>query len=534
MLVRIRLIAVYVVITGLCFLSTLQLNGQQGQAQRPKISSITVCVPLLGKGSPNCPIGVDTEQPVMSSEYPTLTINERYVRSAADEHSSVLPPNYLSNKQRDYLFFLASGYTHGNTDIGAMVLQSKGPDKNGQWFMQSAAGYGDYGEGGYGTVFLAPVTESRCPAMPVPDETFDQGYAAPGTVIKDPTRPGQHLLMFYEGANTCIGAEPGGSKPGTGSYITMGVATSNDGGVKWPRYQSNADFKSVLLPWANATQGPNAPDGAFGSAVCTGNTCPVHVSDNYGRYPVLSPVLTLDYLYQTYINLFGNVGNSEPAVFLNDVHHEAEPWVYAVYTDIPGKVSVNQLANGRTKDLVIARARLKKSGARLVFYKWDGTKFESAGLGGEGYPFLPDGDATNCADPRQERSQGSISFVQATRQYLLVFVCNSLNNPFDPTDTNTGSGWFYSVTDKLDDPTSWSTPQLIDGTYEDWNIPDPGRGCPEFHGWYPTFMSLKRAPGKLGLTGYAFYTTGALGACNPPDPTRKRVYSSRLFSIATQ
>jgi hypothetical protein len=37
------------------------------------------------------------------------------------------------------------------------------------------------------------------------DTEFDENYAAPGTVVQDPTRPTGNLIMLYEAENDCPG-----------------------------------------------------------------------------------------------------------------------------------------------------------------------------------------------------------------------------------------------------------------------------------------------------------------------------------------
>jgi len=94
-----------------------------------------------------------------------------------------------------------------------------------------------------------------------------------------------------------------------------------------------------------------------------------------------------------------------------------------------------------------------------------------------------------------------------------------------------GSAWFYATTDDLSQQ-QWSTPQEIIGSwmpYEKGTTQVP-YGCPSYMGWYPTFMSLGRNPGRLGLHGYVFSMYGCLTAGdNPP----RRQYVSHEFAITT-
>jgi hypothetical protein len=125
---------------------------------------------------------------------------------------------------------------------------------------------------------------------------------------------------------------------------------------------------------------------------------------------------------------------------------------------------------------------------------------------------------------------GSISYVEDTRQYLLLFVCIS---KVDPVTKALGSGaaWFYSTLDAtgegLADQDHWSQPQIVTGS---WNVfADPASaGCDRYNkGWYPTAMSLGTKSGHLAGTGYIFYMEG----CTDSLTIGGRKYESRQFTI---
>ncbi len=503
----------------------------------PSIASITVCEQGSGDRGPSCPPGTfDTHQPVIGPN--GQGINSNGVHAATDEHSSVFPPGALSGNT-GYLFFVAAG-TSVNPDIGVVALSGAGPDPNGQWTLDFAGGYGDYPEGN-GTIFLAPTRQGRCPSVPdasFQDQTFDLGYAASGSVVKDPTgRPGQ-LLMIYEGANACVGND-GGRKAGDGAYITMGVATSLDDGHTWPRYRGTPTFDSVELPFANPlsgdpVQGPDAPFGARGSSVCMGNDCTATPPATYGRSAVLAPPVPLSSVIGQAIT--SSQGDSEPSAFVDSVPRlPGGPFVYAMHQYLPGDSAPpqDQLPGGRKSDLTAARARLNGGTAPLRFFKWNGKAFSENGIGGAEAPILPaQGSFTSCGDPGQLRSQGSISYVEDTKQYLLTFVCNSQGDPGSgPDPGNSGSAWFYSTSYDLSDQTQWSTPLEITGSWMSWDTGTPpgSFGCPSYEGWYPTFMSLGRDPGRLSTSGYVFFMWGCLGGSTASPPQRQ--FSSRRFTI---
>jgi hypothetical protein len=532
-----RITAVWV-----CALSTAALGARGALAgpaaagpHGPSVTSITVCGPGGAGARGSCPPGsFDTLQVALGPA--GGSINEDGVHGASDEHASVFPPGSLHGNS-DYRFFVASG-TDVNPDIGVVVLSGgPGPDQNGQWTMDFAPGYGSYNEG-FGTVFLEPIVEGHCPNVADPtqqDQTFDLDYAASGSVVADPTDRAGHLLMVYEGANTCVG-NVGGRKSGTGAYITTGIATSLDDGHTWPAYRGTPTFDFVPLPYANKTEGPNAPFGALGTAVCLGTDCTQTPPSTYGRYAVLSPPTALASLTAAGQPLADSTFDSEPSAFVDDASPGPERYIYEVHKYGPGSASPpeDQLPDGRSSDLTVARAQLNGGSAPLQFYKWDGHSFSAPGLGGHEVAILPDGAFENCGDVRQSRSQGSISYVDVTQQYLLTFVCNSPGDPINGSPGGRfGSAWFWATSSDLSDQTTWSTPLEVVGSWAPWDTGTPpgSYGCPSYTGWYPTFMSLHHAPGRLTTSGYVFGMWGCLGGSTATPP--KRRYSSRQFTITT-
>jgi len=542
----------------------------------PPIVSISVCSSenkpgTLKQGS--CGTGLfDTHQIVLGSEPQGISINDYVHGGVSDEHQSIFAPDAL-NGNSDYLFFVASR-TQLDNDTGVVVLSGvpgMEPDPNtGQWTLDFAKDYGYYPNAipcatpdasptssiaPYAAVFLSP-TGSGCPdvndGQPSPDprhqdQTFDLNYAAPGSIIFDPTSGAGNLLMVYEGTNTCFG-NTGGSRS-NGFYSSIGVATSLDYGHTWPTYHDNSSFAFVPLPCQNTTAGPNAwpaatPNDATGPGkVYEGNNRQLTPPPNYGRYAVLSPTKSIAEAMALGTPIPGGaMGDAEMSAFLDNVNASPSPYVYTIYNDNLGS---GELADpNEIGGLSIARAQLNGGAARLSFEKWNQGWVSSPGVGGYDSPIFPNnGPAYNCLAPNQKRFGGSLSYVAATHQYLLTFVCLSPGDPANcgPGDlsclqestTATGGAWFYATSDDPSHPERWSAldpqgnpqPREIKGSYSDFA--SSTCGSPDFKGFYPTFMSLDNDPGHLSTTGYVFYLFG----CQTADSVRR--YSSRAFTITT-
>ena len=436
-----------------------------------------------------------------------------------DEHSSVFAPGTLGTNQ-DYLFFLATG-AGGYPGIGITVLSGgAGPGKNGQWVLDTpkADGYGSYA-GGFGPVFETAIKPGVCPVVadgnPAhQDQTFDQHYASAGSVMIDPTGPAGSLLMIYEGTNGCIGETGGPSgNAGTGNaYISLAVATSLDYGKSWPTYRGTPTFSFVPMPGANATQGPNAPMGAMGKNMCMGNDCTTTPPANYGRYAVITVPTSLASLMAAGKPLTATTGEQEIAGFVDDVSGSSAPYVYATF--------------GNVRE---GRAQLNGGSAPLSFKKWDGQGFDAPGIGGAEASVIPSGQFANCGSPAQAYWGASINYVEDTQQYLLTFICISPNDPAlgKGGAGNRGAAWFYSTSYDLSDPSQWSAPQEIAGS---WSEYDTSGGCDSYDGWYPTFMSPGKKPARLSTSGYVFYLWGCQVA-GTPSPGRQ--FSARQFTITT-
>ncbi|HSR07852.1 MAG TPA: BACON domain-containing protein, partial [Bryobacteraceae bacterium] len=483
----------------------------------PSIVSISVCSPTGGNGAGSCPSGTfDTLQAVQGPDGSWLNNSSLGVNAVPDEHSSVFAPGALG-ANREYLFYLATTL-EGNPGIGVSVLSGgTGPNQNGQWKLglPTTDGYGSY-PGGFGQVFAPAMKDSLCPTVsdgnPAhQDQTFDMNYAASGSIVKDPTGSPGSFLMIYEGTNSCIG-NAGGPKISTDdSYISLAIATSLDYGKTWPTYRGTATFPFDPLPGANATKGPNAPMGALGGNVCMGNDCTTTPPASYGRYPIGTQPTSLASLMAAAVPLTAKFGYQEISGFVDDIAGSPAPYIYATYSSVHA-----------------ARAQLNGGATPLSFLKWNGSAFAAAGIGGADTSVLPAGPFQNCEAPAQSQYGSSINYVDETQQYLLTFVCVSAGDPALGQGNGGGQGgaWFFSTSNDLSDPTKWTAPKEIEGS---WTPFDQSGGCPFWQGYYPTFMSLGAKPGHLSTSGYVFSLWGCQGGTPPPG----RRMASRAFVITT-
>lgn len=197
--------------------SMMLLVGWLARAQAlrpPAIASISVCSANGAGGPGSCLSGsFDTTQIVLAPDGSNPINKYSGMAGVSDEHQSIFSPGTLQTNN-DYLFFVAT-HTDLNTDTGVVVLSGgAGPNKNGQWTFDfpKADGYDSY-PSGFGQIFLSAVGRD-CPTVPDgnpahQDQTFDLNYAAPGSVVVDPTSGAGDLLMLYEGTNTCFGVASG-------------------------------------------------------------------------------------------------------------------------------------------------------------------------------------------------------------------------------------------------------------------------------------------------------------------------------------
>lgn len=165
-----------------------------------------------------------------------------------DEHTTFMPP---TSAPSTYLVFAANMRSPEGLS-GPAVLQT-----NDLRTFTFAAGYGS-------PVMVAPMPFTKC--KPSFDPEFDLNYAAPGTVVQDPTLPPGNLIMVFEAENHC----PGGvwQQP---FYVTVGIARSSDDGKTWPQPVDNvvggADRYPVLKDAMAEPTTAERPPVALGDAL---------------------------------------------------------------------------------------------------------------------------------------------------------------------------------------------------------------------------------------------------------------------------
>ena len=392
--------------------------------------------------------------PTISAGSETIYAPPATVEILPDEHSSFLPP---ATDGGPYIFFEAARV--GRT--GAVVLQTTRFKK-----FSLAAGYNS-------PVLFAPVQFNECAAdagLPADvDDEFDENYAAPGSVVQDPTLPAGNLMMIYEGENHCR-SDASGIHNVQAYFATVGFARSSDTGVTWA-----------------------APS----------------VTTSATRYPIIGgpdPKPPYDATMQT------AVGDAIPSAYVEG------SCLYVVYAEHPGP-------SNPSKQIAIQIARAQLGGADpLTFQKYLVTAgegaFASPALSGEGtnvIPFTPIGTPFAGAVCTGTQYQPGLSYNDVLHRYLMTMVC-------EVSSISGELAWFYSTATSLD-LEDWTSPQVIANTQSASTSPCAGDTTGvQFDGWYPSIYSLSQNPGHTGTDNVAFYLDG----CNL-DATR--MFNSRPVTV---
>jgi hypothetical protein len=375
-----------------------------------------------------------------------------------DEHSSFLPP---VSDGAPYTFFEAARVS-GST--GAVVLQAT--TDLSSWSL--ASGYTS-------PVLWSPKPFGQCAGVsdsPLLNLEFDENYAAPGSVLQDPTMPPGNLMMIYEGENHCREDADMVWHNVQPYYATAGFARSSDNGVTWPA--------------PGLTPGPL-------------------------RYPIIGgpdPKPAYDVASIT------PVGNAIPSAYIKG------SCLYVVYAYHPAPDNPDTHAIA----IQIARAQLDGTTDPLTFQKYlvtGGTgEFTSPGLTGAGtdvIPFTPIGTVYATPTCTGTQYQPGLSFNQTLQRYLMTMVC-------EVSSMSGQLGWFFSTATSLE-LEDWTQPQLIENTQSTAVSPCSGNSIgTQFDGWYPSIYSLTLAPGRTGKNDIAFYLDG----CNLDTD---RTFKARTITV---
>lgn len=407
---------------------------------------------------------------VWNDEELTYPASARYL---PDEHTTVLPaPRAVAYLERPGLsgphnFFVAmSNAVGGTTYDGSFSLQSS-DFRN----LEFAPGFGNADHGK--AIFWAPHPGSgNCGYKTVTH--FDEQYAAPGSVLQDPTQPPGNLIMIYEAEIHCP-VSPQGMGAG---WVSIGVARSPDGGKTWPPPVARPNMENDWLEYG---------DGRY-----AGITIP-------GTPPKMA-----------FASFYGDV---LPSAFIDDMDPSGEYHIYVPYQ------FTGDLTHKADARIHIARAKIgDRAGHRdegqLHFYKWYQGGWKGEGRGGEEDAVMP-----ACGASIGEGG-GQIEYNDALRRYMMTFVCSTYYCPPTGSCYPTQLSLFYSTATSLT-AEDWTEPRLIqNSTYTDEPAPNNSQ---IIDGGYPSFVSPGCEPGHIGLSGTVFLLKG--------NPLGNRQFVAREFSI---
>jgi hypothetical protein len=393
--------------------------------------------------------------PDITLDYPATDLN------LPDEHTTLLPILPLQRPWRwpfeqAFLIFGASKVSLKGPG-GAVVLETTDLKH-----FDSAADLGYASQ-----VMSSAIPITMCDG--IHDQEFDENYAAPGSVLQDPTRPWGNMIMIYEAENHC----PGGHNQHE-FYATVGFAVSSDGGRTWP------------AP-VNSEVGSTTRRPVFKSAISEPSTA--------SSFPL---------------------GNAIPSGFI-DINERGEAYLYVTYSNQDGIPSDESLRAGRVKLGQVSRGPGDHDDVwnaipydQLQFKKWYNGAFSEPGIGGLDSSVLP---STGCSG---KQHMGEITHNDDLGLYMMIFVCkpSSIGN----------AAWYYSTATSLERQ-DWTIPQLIANSEKVITLPCnlvDNTGT-RFDGFYPSFMSPGAPAGHTRLTGRAFFMDG----CD----TGEREFASRPFVI---
>jgi hypothetical protein len=278
----------------------------------------------------------------------TLSYPKSQLNGLPDEHTTLMPP---ASSTGPFLVF-AAGQIRGGK-FGAVVLQTTDL-KN--FNFAAASGYNPQ-------VMSGTVLPGQCNSAYTTE--FDGNYAAPGSVVQDPTLPVGNFIMIYEAENHC----PGGVHQ-VPFYATVGFARSSDNGKTWPSPENGVLGGPSRHPILQSSDPPPA-----------------------GAHPYL--------------------GDAIPSAFV-DKNANGESYLYVAYSYV---AAVAGSGNGLIR---VARAKLGQD--PLNFLKWYNGSFSQRGIGGLDQGVLP---SASCANGGQANAE--INYNDDLGLYLMVYLC--LNGP---------------------------------------------------------------------------------------------------------
>ena len=303
---------------------------------------------------------------------------------------------------------------------------------------------------------------------------FDEQYAAPGSVLQDPTLPPGNLIMVYEAEIHC----PAAPKGMAAGWVSVGIARSSDGGRTWPPPVEQPGSRRDWLEYGN---------GRY-AAITLPGTPPATASNNF-------------------------YGDSLPSAFVDDMDPSGEYYVYVPYqfTGAPGVKADARIHMARAK---LGDRLGHHEAGRLHFHKWHTHGWLQEGRGG-----MEDGVTPPCGAIYGEGG-GQIAYNDALHRYMMTFVCTTYRCPTASTCEPTELSLYYSTATNLA-AQDWTPPHLIENSTRPYVVDSKGGWI--IDGGYPSFVSPGCKPGHIGLSGSVFFLKG--------NPLSTRQFASRQFTI---
>ncbi|MGD0837604.1 MAG: hypothetical protein ABSB49_13260 [Polyangia bacterium] len=395
--------------------------------------------------SPDAGIGASPDAESLDAAIPTVALSvgadsslvyPSGLATLPDEHTSFLP---TGSSTTDFLVFAASGTPSSGAGVtGALVLQTTDLVN-----FTLASGFGVASLGNL--VLDAPSAFTDCSFTGA--GSFDQNYAAPGSVVHDPTLPSGNLVMLYEAEQHCFGGQYDFN-----FFASVGLARSSDGGKTWPR-PGAADRYAVLQvpgPKPSATPAP-----AEGDAI--------------------------------------------PSAFVDDIAPGS--FLYVVYQS-SGAATIQP--DGYLR---VARAQLGQS-SQLALSKWYQGGFSQPGIGGLDSPITAQrgcgtsgyqsGGQISYVDPLQRYL---LTFVCVKLQL-------TTSGKYEPYEAG---WYFSTATSlESQDWSAPALIAGSTGSVAAAPTPGCPNGA-DFDGWYPSFVTPGSEPGHLGSGGFVFFLDGCDG-----------------------